>query len=144
MDPIVQLEDVYRFEDALKAGIKEVEREKLKFEAHFLVVILYIIIAWNGIAISHLIWLYMKGIEVSLWIFVPTISGGAFLLVFFVSGSYTTRIVYGRRYVSRCNIVLQRFNIFFERESGKLIILKKNQVHPQGIHKNLSSNEKYY
>jgi len=32
MDPIVQLEDVYRFEDALKAGIKEVEREKLKFE----------------------------------------------------------------------------------------------------------------
>ena len=88
--------------------------------------------------------------KVTLWISMPALSGGAVFIAFFVSGFYTTRIVYGRRlvvennqptihwpvctlynrYVSRCNVVLCKFNIFFEKESGKLIILRREQQQP--------------
>jgi len=124
MDPNVQLQDVYTFEKSLREDFQMVRSVKVKYQA-----LLFILLASNGIAVSHLIWhCYYHENEVTIWILLPFAGGAMSLFLFFFSGTYQRKIANGSRYVLRCNKTLQKFNIYFEPRSGKLVLLDQRRT----------------
>jgi len=118
LNPATQLEDVYRFEQTLKESLLVVQKEKRKYQ-----VILIALLAFNGIAISNLLWQYFQSEEIPLLSYITAIGGGCGIALFFTSGTYTDKIEYAQKYVSRCNVTLRIFNISFSAETGKLVLL---------------------
>jgi len=122
VDPSTQLTDVYIFEQKLKETLISIQRTKKRYQA-----ILFIACVCNGVACSYLIWDYITGNEITVWVYLPAILGTSWLIMFFASGMYTEKITNATKYLTRCNSVLRTFNISYNIDTGKLVILKRTK-----------------
>eukprot|EP01118_Nematostelium_gracile_P004924 TRINITY_DN15874_c0_g1_i1.p1 TRINITY_DN15874_c0_g1~~TRINITY_DN15874_c0_g1_i1.p1 ORF type:complete len:130 (-),score=20.36 TRINITY_DN15874_c0_g1_i1:93-482(-) len=122
IDPNTQLNDVYIFEQKLRESLIQAHRERKIYQF-----LLFVICSTFLISSINLVYSFINQREVSLFEYLYVILTSGFLFMFWMLGLYNDKIAYAKKYLPRCNAALRSFNISYNMDSGKLVLLKRTK-----------------